>query len=302
MAMGWRRISIPVASDDVDALSEAFETLGALAVSFEDAGDDPKFEPDVGATPLWGHTIVTGLFEASVDPLATTEQLSARFPGAALAKVDELSEDELRERSIQSSAPCEIGQRIWVGPHDVEPPSERDVVIRLAPGLAFGTGRHPTTAMCLAGLETHMPADARIVDFGCGSGILAIGALKLGARYAWAIDIDPQALHSTELNAQANGVSDAVHVGDTHVGIDGPVDIVAANILAQPLMQLAPTIAALVRTGGIILLSGILRTQTREVRERYAPWFDVQADECCDDWAMLVGKRTLGAVTAVRAQ
>ncbi|MCH9674186.1 MAG: 50S ribosomal protein L11 methyltransferase [Gammaproteobacteria bacterium] len=296
--MSWLRLSIPVAQDQAESLSDALEAAGALAVSFEDAGDDPQFEPQVGATPLWVETVVTGLFSPGTSADEVLGPLRGNFPGTELAREDQLTEDELQQRTMQNAEPLLIGNRIWVGPHGAQVPSARDIVIRLAPGLAFGTGRHPTTAMCLAALEQYVRADSTVVDYGCGSGILAIGAIRLGARAAWAFDLDPQALISTETNAADNGVSAAIEVVDSAHKLPEQVDLIAANILAKPLISLSKEFAKMLAEGGTVLLSGLLADQREEVTTAFSPWFDFDPPVMQEGWAMVGAVRNRSLVGA----
>jgi ribosomal protein L11 methyltransferase len=197
---------------------------------------------------------------------------------------------------LKNFKPMRFGERLWICPGDQLPPAELlpasgPIIIRLDPGLAFGTGTHATTAMCLEWLDGAQLAGKRVIDFGCGSGVLAVAALKLGAAHATAVDIDPQALIATRDNAQRNAVEDRMSIHAADIDIAAPAHVLLANILADPLISLAPKLAGLVVPGGKLVLSGLLREQAAQVSIRYAEWFDVAQPVFRDDWARLDGVR-----------
>jgi len=292
--MPWQQLSLAAGDLDPQQLSTFFEKQGALSVSFEDAADQPLFEPDPGTTPLWSATRITALFEVTADLSALKQRLASSF-GAAIA--DRLREDTLLDQDwerawLDQFHPMQFGRRLWVCPDGQRPAQDKDaVLIDLDPGLAFGTGTHPTTALCLQWLDGHPPVNRQILDYGCGSGILAIAALKLGAAVAWGVDIDEQALWSSRENAARNGVDAGLLTGLPEALPDQRFDLLLANILANPLIELAPRLAGLVRVGGDLVLSGILCQQADAVRTAYERWFSLSETVERDGWVCLHGIR-----------
>jgi ribosomal protein L11 methyltransferase len=282
----------------VDAAENALIEAGALAVTLCDAGDAPVLEPGPGETPLWPAVRVTGLFPGSGDALALVARLAAALPGTQW-HVQGLGERAWEREWLKDFRPRRFGTRLWVAPLDVTAP-EDGVVLRLDPGLAFGTGHHDTTALCLEWLDGLAGGDrlagAVVVDYGCGSGILAIAALKLGAARAVAVDNDPQALAATTANAARNGVGERL-TACAPEGLDAalggrPADVLVANILAGPLVELAPRFAAALGRGGRIALSGILAGQEARVLSACAPDFEMDAPCTREEWIRLQGTRT----------
>ena len=274
-------------------VEEVLERHGAVAVTLSDAGNNPVLEPAPGETPLWADTRITGLFPSDADLELLKKDLLQSFDLVQLPshRVEDL-EDRVWEREwLKDFRPMKFGRRLWVSPHEFTGTFDDDVVIRLDPGLAFGTGTHPTTALCLDWLDSLDLRRKHILDFGCGSGILAIGALLLGAESATAMDIDAQALTATRSNAAANGVSDRLMTILSHKDCERTFDVVVANILAAPLVELAPTLTANLRSDGILALSGILEKQTEEVCAAYNAWLPVETAAINDGWALLTGKR-----------
>ena len=281
-----------------------------MSVTLEDAGDDPQLEPGPGRTPLWPHLRVRALYEHSIDP----DRVRAVLPGAPAVKnvqVREIADRDWLAASREDIEPIEIGS-LWIGPCWATPPPERTIV-RLEPGLAFGSGRHPTTRLCLERLVATPPVGIDVIDYGCGSGILAIAAAVLGAHRVTALDIDPQARQATVENAQINGVSDRVKVvaegaatgatadvaggsiaGAVTSAAAAPASLVIANILAGPLVELAPVLAAMTAPGGDLALSGILEAQADEVAGAYRDAFDIHTRTSSDGWVRLDGRRRIG--------
>ncbi len=290
----WTQLTLPAGDADPQALADVFDALGALSVTLQDAADQPLFEPPPGATPLWSQVRVTALFEAGADLTRIRARLAERF-GAACA--ERLQAEPLDDRDwvrawMDGYAPMRFGARLWIVPTGFAAPDPDGVNLLLDPGLAFGTGTHPTTALCLEWLDAHPPLDRCVIDYGCGSGILGIAALKLGAREVWAVDNDPQALTATRDNAARNGVADRVR---TVLPGDIPAlqaDLLLANILANPLIELAPRFAALVRPGGGVVLSGILADQAADVAAAYRAAFALQPPAQREDWVRLDGRKT----------
>ena len=276
----------------MSAVCEALETIGTLSVTLEDAGDDPQLEPQPGTTPLWPRVRVRALYEHPVD----TDSVCSVLPVAAPVtnvRVREIAGRDWLAAAREDVEPIDLGS-LWIGPQWADPPPDR-VVVRLEPGLAFGSGRHPTTRLCLERLAAKPPEGMEVIDYGCGSGILAVAAAALGARRVIAFDIDPQALRATVENARANGVSDRVCVVAAEAAmrapVVAPVSLVIANILAGTLVELAPALSALTRPGGNLVLSGILEPQAAEVVAAYCAGFDMLVGGESDGWVRLDGRR-----------
>jgi ribosomal protein L11 methyltransferase len=292
--VAWRQLAIEAGDLDVEALSAFFETHGALSVTLADAGDQPLFEPDPGTTPLWSSTRLTALFDDSVDLAPVREAFGHSFGAASQRLVEQELADQDWERSwLDRFQPMRFGEHLWVCPAGQRPaPEPGQVLVDLDPGLAFGTGTHPTTALCLEWLDRHPPIDCRVLDFGCGSGILAIAALKLGAAAVSAVDIDPQALWATRENAGRNGVVERLAAG-LPADVQGQrFEVVLANILANPLIELAPLLADLLEPGGRLVLSGILSEQAQRVQQAYEPWIRFAPAAMRQQWVRLEGTKS----------
>ncbi|WP_447556451.1 50S ribosomal protein L11 methyltransferase [Vreelandella sp. EE22] len=301
--MPWLQLRAHVAPEQAELLEELLLEEGATAIGLQDAEDDPVFEPDRGTTPLWQDTILTGLYDdlEGLDAmLARIESAWAeQMPGEACPSIEyELLADRDWEREwMDDFTPLQMGKRLWIVPSWHEPPEANAVNLILDPGLAFGTGTHATTALCLEWLDTLAVEgeleNKTVLDVGCGSGILAIAALKLGALRADATDIDPQALQASRENAERN------HIAQDRLSLYYPEQlksdgypIVTANILAGPLIELADTIAGYVAPGGRIALSGILANQADEVVKAYeAQGLLVDEPSLREGWVRLTGKR-----------
>ena len=290
--MSWHQFVMDLETLDADLVEDVFSRHGALAITLGDAGDNPVLEPAPGETPLWSDTRITGLFDLETDLAALREALRQSLGRKELpAWRTETIEDRAWEREwLKDFVPMQFGERLWVCPHDAPAPPGDAVIIRLDPGLAFGTGTHATTALCLQWLDGLDLAGKRVLDFGCGSGILAIGALLLGAESAVAVDIDPQAVTATQQNAAANGVADRLSAFTGSAGPDDDFDIVVANILAGPLVELAPQILARLRPGGHLALSGILEAQAGDVTRAYAELAPLESRSSDDGWVRLSGR------------
>lgn len=291
--MPWLQVRLAITPDQASALEDQLLELGAVSVTFMDAEDQPIFEPDLGTTPLWSNTHLLALFEADTDADALLAHLRLLRGGELPGHQVERIEDQDWERSwMDNFQPMRFGQRLWIVPSWHEAPEPEAVNLLLDPGLAFGTGTHPTTALCLEWLDGQELAGCRVLDFGCGSGILGIAALLLGAGSALGTDIDPQALEASRDNAGRNGLpAEAFPVYLPEHLPQQPVDVVVANILAGPLVQLAPTITALVKPGGRLALSGILAEQAEDVRAAYASAFDLDPTALKDGWVRISGVR-----------
>jgi ribosomal protein L11 methyltransferase len=286
--MPFLQVTLEIGRHDPASFEDALFEIGALSVTLEDAADDPVLEPAPGATPLWPTVRVKALFEASIDPAGLRNALATSLPEPTEASL-ELLEDRPWEREwLRDFRPMRFGRRLWVCPGGM-PAGEPDaVVVELDPGLAFGTGTHPTTAMCLEWLEGLDLTGLHVIDYGCGSGILGVAALKLGAARVTAYDIDPQALLATRENAARNDVADRLLVTEAPpAGVRA--NVLVANILAGPLVDLAPSLARLVVPGGRIALSGLLLEQVHSVTAAYRPWFDIRCAAQRDQWGLLTG-------------
>lgn len=293
--MPFLQLILPIGAADPAPYEDALLAAGASSITLEDEGDDPVLEPLPGTTPLWPRVRLKALFDSQVDTDQLLLSLAAEF-GEVLsqARFETLADRAWEREWLKDFKPMRFGKRLWICPGGQLPtaPQAPDaVLIELDPGLAFGTGTHPTTALCLEWLDTADVAGKRVIDYGCGSGILAIAAAKLGARHVSAVDIDPQALIATRDNAERNGVAHLVATQLVEGVSLAPADILLANILAGPLESLAPTFASLVPAGGRLVLSGILRNQAEAVATTYAPWFDIAPAVVRDDWARLDGVR-----------
>ncbi|MBE0510143.1 MAG: 50S ribosomal protein L11 methyltransferase [Chromatiales bacterium] len=290
--MPWLQFTFYSNKDQAEALAARLELAGAQAVSMLDAADQPLYEPPPGATPLWQLTNVLGLFEAEQAPQAILAQLRDGWEGEFPEYRQEVLEDQDWERAwMDDFHPMQFGQRLWIVPSWQPAPQQDGVNILLDPGLAFGTGTHPTTRLCLEWLDAHPPQGLQVIDYGCGSGILAIAAALLGANQVVAVDNDPQALLASCDNAQRNGVAEKILAYLPRECPTQPVDLLLANILAGPLIELSPRLAALVQHGGEIVLSGILPEQAAEVATAYARWFGMQPAVEHDGWIRLQGRR-----------
>ncbi|WP_417704528.1 50S ribosomal protein L11 methyltransferase [Pseudomonas sp.] len=289
--MPWLQVRLAITPEQAETYEDALLEVGAVSVTFMDAEDQPIFEPDLGTTPLWSNTHLLALFEADTDETALLAHLQLLCGGALPEHHVERLEDQDWERSwMDGFQPMRFGQRLWIVPSWHAAPEPDAVNLLLDPGLAFGTGTHPTTALCLEWLDGQNLDNCSVLDFGCGSGILAIAALLLGAPQAAGTDIDPQALEASRDNASRNGIDPARF--PVYLPADlpqQPADVVVANILAGPLVSLAPQITTLVKGGGRLALSGILAEQAEEVRAAYAGAFDLDPTAIKDGWVRISG-------------
>jgi ribosomal protein L11 methyltransferase len=286
----YLELSFELGALDSQAVEEAAGTLGACAVTFEDAHDDPVFEPLPGEVRLWPATRVKCLFMPAPDVPGLCGELASALGLAAPAIHAAPIAERVWEREWLKDfhAMC-FGTRLWICPRHEAVREPGAVVVTLDPGLAFGTGTHASTALCLNWLDAKLRCAARVIDYGCGSGVLAIAAAKLGACAVHAFDIDPQALIATRDNAAANAVTIAVH--DTAATLPGESDVLLANILAMPLCELAPRFATLLRPGGQLVLAGLMAHEVADVTAAYAACFDVAAYGYRGGWVCLAGRR-----------
>ncbi|MFM5011993.1 50S ribosomal protein L11 methyltransferase [Aeromonas veronii] len=290
--MPWIQIRINATAKTADKVSNMLLGRGAQAVTFMDAKDVPVYEPLPGETPLWGETEVMGLFDAETDPAPTIAFFQQIFGENVGYKVEQLEDKDWVREWMDHFHPMQFGERLWICPSWRDVPNPDAVNVMLDPGLAFGTGTHPTTALCLQWLDGLDLTGKTVVDFGCGSGILGIAALKLGAARVIGIDIDPQAIQASRDNAARNGVADQIEL---YLPADQPqdveADVVVANILAGPLRELAPLIAGHGKPGSLMALSGVLESQAPELETIYGQWFEMDPTAVKEEWCRLSGRK-----------
>ncbi|EJL6618963.1 50S ribosomal protein L11 methyltransferase [Vibrio cholerae] len=293
--MPWIQIKLNATNDNAEAIGDMLmEETGAVSVTFLDAKDTPVFEPLPGETRLWGDTDVVALYEADMDTSLILQQIKASnmLAKGFAHKVEQVEDKDWEREWMDNFHPMQFGRRLWICPSWREVPDPQAVNVMLDPGLAFGTGTHPTTALCLEWLDNLDLSGKTVIDFGCGSGILAIAAIKLGAAKVIGIDIDPQALLASKDNAARNGVEDQIEVYLPKDQPEGLVaDVVVANILAGPLRELSPIIKGLLKPGGQLAMSGILDTQAESVAEFYRD--DLELDPIAEksEWCRISGRK-----------
>lgn len=287
--MAWLELTIDCDRDEAPRLSEFLTEAGAASVSLSNASEDILIEQDPGATPLWSDTRVRGLFAGDAEVAALKAALSAAGFGApTVRRIEDRDWSRAWEQHVK---PARYGERLWVLPTFADESSYPGVCVRLDPGLAFGTGSHPTTALCLEWLEGEELSGREVVDYGCGSGILAIAAAKLGARRVHCVDTDPQALEVAAANARLNRVERRLSFHRPDQCPRVWAEALVANIFATPLMSLAEEISALLKPGGRIALSGILSAQIDDVADAYAPWVSFDMPTTRKGWTRIAGTR-----------
>jgi ribosomal protein L11 methyltransferase len=291
--MPWLQVSITAEREQAPLLELLLENLGAVSVTLGDAADHPILEPSPGEQPLWPQTRVSALFEGARNAKQLNAKLQASLPAEMARNLTlERVEDRIWERVwMEDFHPMRFGHRLWVCPQGMPPEAADAVTLELDPGLAFGTGTHPTTGLCLEWLDGADLRDLAVIDYGCGSGILAIAALLLGASGAIAVDHDPQALLATRENALRNRVEQRLSVCPPSQMPDTQAQVLLANILAYPLIELCTTLAERVAPDGRIVLSGILSEQAHAVTQAYHPYFDMHSPVTRDGWVRLEGVR-----------
>jgi ribosomal protein L11 methyltransferase len=289
--MAWQQITVITDEQTAPEIAELFSDLGAVSVTYMDAEDEPVYEPAIGETKIWSNTQVIALYELDADIEGVNERMHEAFDAALLRDWrQEWIEDQAWERAwMEYYQPMKFGDKLWVCPTGQEQQEQGTVCMLLDPGLAFGTGTHPTTALCLEWLAMHDLAGKTVIDYGCGSGILAVAAVLLGAKEAHAVDIDPQALTATLSNAEKNAAQDKIEVYLPEQLPKMQADIVLANILAKPLCELSGRIAELVKPGGALVLSGILAEQTTQVADAYKSFIELNDPVQQEDWIRLDG-------------
>ncbi|EKO3833036.1 50S ribosomal protein L11 methyltransferase [Vibrio harveyi] len=293
--MPWIQIKLNATNENAEQIGDMLmEETGALSVTFLDAQDTPVFEPLPGETRLWGDTDILALYDAEADTnfIITQIKASSMLTDDFAYKVEQLEDKDWEREWMENFHPMKFGERLWICPSWREIPEPDAVNVMLDPGLAFGTGTHPTTALCLEWLEGLDLSGKTVIDFGCGSGILAIAAIKLGAEKVIGIDIDPQALQASRDNAERNGVADQLEVFLPQNQPEGLIaDVVVANILAGPLRELAPIIKGLVKPNGDLAMSGVLDTQAEDVANHYRDELHIDPIVEQSEWCRISGRK-----------
>ncbi|MDG1694229.1 MAG: 50S ribosomal protein L11 methyltransferase [Porticoccaceae bacterium] len=290
----WIQLNIEVSPQQTEQIEDAVLNAGAVSVTLQDAADQPILEPGVGETPLWDSCILTALFPATIDTSTTEQQIQANLSFIMCSSWQLVEDKDWSQEWKKHFKPiaCSDG-RLWICPSWIEAPQPDAVNLRLDPGLAFGTGSHPTTMLCLNWLEKQSLEGKTVIDFGCGSGILGIAALLLGAEKVWAIDNDPQALLASRDNAQRNDIEDErlITLLPEQIPPKAKADIMLANILAKPLINLSEQISNLTNNNGQLCLSGILSHQVDQVAAAYTEKFIFYPSVIEDNWAQLSAKK-----------
>ncbi len=288
--MAWWQLTVQCSRSELEKTEDILLELGAMCITLGDAQDEPIYEPLPGDSPLWSVSTVSGLFEQKRTLESLYDDLVNRLPQHQVASIQKQQlDDQVWERAfLDQFKPTRFGNDLWICPSWHQPPQPDACNIILDPGIAFGTGSHPTTALCLEYLDQHPPLQKSVLDYGCGSGILAIAAYKLGASHVTSIDIDPQALESTANNARRNDIEPEL----LHISLPGqqtiePVDYLIANILSGPLIELEPLFTKLTKAGGRLLLSGILAEQTDNVKQAYQGHFEVETVKILEGWCRI---------------
>lgn len=291
--MAWIQLTLITKEDYARPLGDILMANGAQAVTYRDAKDAPIFEPPPGEIQLWALTQVTGLYpaETNMTPILNNLKKVSFLPKPLQYKTDQLEDKDWEREWMDNFKPIDFGHDLWIVPSWHEAPNPSATNILLDPGMAFGTGTHPTTSMCLQWIAEHDLSGKHVVDFGCGSGILGIAALKRGAVHCLGTDIDQQALIATRDNAVLNGVSEQFNVYLPEQAPVTQVDVVVANILAGPLQELAPAILSYLKPGGYLAMSGILARQAEAVMAAYADAIEFQPVRQQDEWCFLHGQR-----------
>jgi ribosomal protein L11 methyltransferase len=290
--MAWIQFLFNSTPDAAEQLSDVLSECGAAAVTFEDNADQPLFEPPIGTTPLWSATRVVALFEADIDTDAVIGMAGQMLAPVKLPsfKIEAVEDKDWEREWMDNFHPLCFGEKLWIVPSWHQPPQPDALNILLDPGLAFGTGTHPTTALCLNWLDKADVKDKYVIDYGCGSGILAIAAALLGAKKVIGIDIDPQALEATQENAKRNGVTIETYLPENMPEL-APCDLLLANILAGPLQSFADYFSTISKPNADLVLSGILAEQADDVINSYSAWFDMAEPTQKEEWIRLTGQR-----------
>ncbi|UOA09059.1 50S ribosomal protein L11 methyltransferase [Methylobacter sp. S3L5C] len=289
--MAWHQISVITTENIAPQLADFFSNLGAVSVTYMDAEDEPVYEPAIGETKIWSNTQVIALYELDTDPELIKTAVFQQFKQGNLQDwlYEAVADQEWERAWMEYYKPMKFADKLWVCPTDQEQIEPGTVCLTLDPGLAFGTGTHPTTALCLAWLASHDLAGKTVIDYGCGSGILAVAAILMDAKVAHAVDIDPQAITATQSNALKNNVQDKINCYLPEQFTPLQADIVLANILAKPLIDMSEQICALLVSGGQLVLSGILYEQAEAVISAYQPYIIFKPLVQQEDWIRLDG-------------
>ena len=295
--MAWLQLTLEATHSNSEQLSDLLTQAGAASVTLQDAHDEPIFEPPPGSTPLWKELLLTGLFEADIDVDSVLGFIKNQYGELPSYKLNPLEDKDWIRAWMDDFKPMRFGQRLWICPSWHTPPEPQAVNIMLDPGLAFGTGTHPTTSLCLQWLDQSsiFTDPIEVIDYGCGSGILGVAAGLLGAARIYAVDLDPQALLATRANAEKNQVADKIttfsvnEFKQQHKSLQCP--LLLANILAAPLVELSSMLASHVAPKGKIVLSGILAEQAEKVSSAYQQWFNIDEITQEDDWIRIVGTK-----------
>lgn len=288
--MAWIQIRIHANKETADQISDLLLDVGCPSVTFMDGSNSPIYEPKPGEVILWPETTVIGLFDAAYDMDIVVSYLKANLSEVPTYKIEQLEDKDWEREWMDNFHPIKFGERLWICPSWRDIPDPNAVNVLLDPGLAFGTGTHATTALCLKWLESQDLTGKTVVDFGCGSGILGIAAIKLGAERVIGIDIDPQALAASKDNAERNGVADQLEVYLPENQPEFHADVVVANILAQPLRELHEIILGFLKPNGMIAMSGILEEQAQSVADVYAPFIDLEDIAQEGEWTRVSGQ------------
>ena len=290
--MPWLQLKINSSREQAATIEPALVKAGALSVTLKDNADEPILEPALGETPLWRETQIIALFEADVNTQAVDQQVQPSLGAEDQSRWEQLEDKDWSRAWMDDYHPIQCGERLWICPSWTKPPVADAINLMLDPGLAFGTGTHPTTFLCLQWLDQLDCQNKHVVDYGCGSGILGIAALLLGAQSAMGVDIDPQALLATQDNAERNQLhTDLFPVYLPQKAPSQQADIVLANILAGPLVELAATITNHLLPGGQLCLSGVLTIQAEQVQAAYRPWIDFDPVATNQEWCRLTGRK-----------
>lgn len=288
--MLWKQINIIIDQDHVETLSTYLSQYGALSVTWQDAEDDPIYEPELGETRLWKLTKVTGLFESDVIEVELDKKIKALGIVWKAYQWEQLPDQDWERAWLDNFKPMQFGQHLWIIPSGFDAPDSKATNVALDPGLAFGTGTHATTALCLEWLDQTGLAEKIVIDYGCGSGVLAVAAALLGAAEVWAIDNDPQAIMATKDNANKNNVT-FIQSGLPDELPDIQVDIILANILATPLISLSARFSSLLKSKGCVVLSGILSNQQDMILNAYQSAFNILSVSEKDGWLRIVAEK-----------
>jgi len=295
--MPWCKFTINLGKYDSEAIEKIFKNFNVCSITYSNAGNNPVFARELGETKLWTESSITGIFPDNLDQKKFKKSLTNALSVSKLINFKfETLEDRIWEREwLKDFKPMKFGKHLWVHPTEHITQEENKTIVYLDPGLAFGTGTHATTALCLEWIDSQILESKRFLDFGCGSGILAIAALKLGSSSATAFDIDPQAIIATRQNAIKNRVNKELNITGNMKNINEGFDVIVANILAEPLIDLAPSIASMLNKNGSLALSGILSKQINEVKLAYKHCIEFNSTilkkQDGQTWSLLLGKK-----------